>query len=65
MDKSRYNELMSEKYGLRIYDTDNMQHPYFVAEWDGCYSEDEIAHPETITDWGSYCPTLPNYPSYE
>lgn len=37
------NREMSEKYGLSIYDAmDNKQFPYYVREWDECYTEEEI-----------------------
>lgn len=55
-----FNKEMSDKYGLHIYDAWNPYNPYYVREWDGCYTEDEIAHPEKIQDWGNYCPTCPN-----
>lgn len=36
------NKEMSDKYGLTIYDAENEQFPYFVQEWDECFTEDEI-----------------------
>lgn len=55
-----FNEEMSKKYGLHIYDVWNQYNPYYVEEWDGCYKEEEIAHPESIKDWNNYCPTTQN-----
>ena len=37
-----YNKEMSEKYGLHIYNSENEQFPYFVQEWDECFTEEEI-----------------------
>ena len=37
-----FNKEMSEKYGLTIYDAQNTQFPYFVQEWDECFTEEEI-----------------------
>ena len=36
------NAEMSKKYGLHIYNAHNMQFPYFVREWDECFTEKEI-----------------------
>lgn len=57
----RKNDYLSEKYGLHIYNSRNPNYPYYVQEWDGCYTEEEIAHPEQISDWADYCPTCPNF----
>lgn len=38
----KLNKELSEKYGLTIYDSENKQFPYFVQEWDECYTEEEI-----------------------
>lgn len=40
--KLPFNQEMSEKYGLTIYDAENKQFPYFVQEWDECFTEEEI-----------------------
>lgn len=37
-----YNKEMSEKYGLHIYNSENEQFPYFVQEWDECFTKEEI-----------------------
>ena len=44
-----YNKELSEKYGLKIYNSENPQFPYFVGEWDECYTEEEIA--QYKKDW--------------
>lgn len=37
------NKEMSKKYlGLTIYNSQNKQFPYFVEEWDECFTEEEI-----------------------
>lgn len=33
---------MSKKYGLHIYKSENRQFPYYVREWDECFTEQEI-----------------------
>ena len=33
---------MSHKYGLHIFASKNEQYPYYVSEWDECYTEQEI-----------------------
>ena len=43
------NEKLSKEYGLTIYNSQNKQFPYFVEEWDECFTEDEIKH--HIKDW--------------
>ena len=40
--KLPFNPEMSAKYGLTIYDAENRQFPYFVQEWDECFTEEEI-----------------------
>ena len=50
-----YNSAMSERYGLTVFNAENPSSPYYVAEWAACFSENEIAHPETI-DWMHVCP---------
>lgn len=55
------NQYMSEKYGLHIFNARNPHYPYYVQEWDGCYTEEEIANPQQIEDWDDYCPTSPNF----
>lgn len=36
------NEILSERYGLNIYDCENSYFPYYVEEWDECFTEEEI-----------------------
>jgi hypothetical protein len=43
------NLEMSEKYGLTIFDSENKQFPYFVEEWDECFTEEEIQ--QHLPDW--------------
>lgn len=38
----RPNKRLSCKYGLHICDSPNKQNPYYVREWDECYTEKEI-----------------------
>lgn len=39
----KVNKELSEKYkGLTIYDSENAQFPYYVQEWDECFTEEEI-----------------------
>ena len=45
-----YNKEMSEKYGLHIYNSENEQFPYFVQEWDECFTEDEIIYNKKDAD---------------
>ena len=33
---------ISKKYGLHIYKSENPQFPYYVREWDECFTEQEI-----------------------
>lgn len=44
----KLNTKMSAEYGLTIYDSENAQFPYFVQEWDECFTEEEIR--ENIRD---------------
>ena len=44
-----YNAELSQKYGLTIFNSQNKQFPYFVEEWDECFTEDEIKM--HIKDW--------------
>lgn len=37
------NRKLSKKYGLHIYNSQNPQFPYWVQEWDECFTEEEIA----------------------
>ena len=44
------NQELSNRYGLHIYNADqNKQFPYFVREWDECFTEEEIK--ENLPDW--------------
>ena len=45
----KLNKELSKKYGLTIYDSENKQFPYFVQEWDECYTEEEIQM--HLKDW--------------
>ena len=37
------NEKLCEEFkGLTIYDSENEQFPYFVQEWDECFTYEEI-----------------------
>ena len=37
------NEKLCEEFkGLTIYDSENEQFPYFVEEWDECFTYEEI-----------------------
>ena len=42
MFRLKANKEMSEKYHLHIYNSKNEQFPYYVREWDECYTEEEI-----------------------
>ena len=42
LSNCRKNYQMSERYGLHIYNSDNENFPYFVREWDECFTEEEI-----------------------
>lgn len=35
-------ELTNQFKGLTIYNSENKQFPYFVREWDECFTYDEI-----------------------
>ena len=45
------NEKMSAKYGLTIYNSENKAYPYYVEEWDDCFTKDEIEF--HLKDWQS------------
>ena len=36
------NKKLSQEFGLRIYNSNNKQNPYYVQEWDECYTYAEI-----------------------
>lgn len=42
VDGMKRNGELSEKYNLNIYNSFNPQFPYFVREWDECFTEEEI-----------------------
>ena len=41
-DMKRNEKLCREFKGLTIYDSENEQFPYFVEEWDECFTYEEI-----------------------
>ena len=41
-DKLKLLRKMSHKYGLHIFAAQNEQFPYYVGEWDACFTEQEI-----------------------
>ena len=42
IDMKRNEKLCEEFKGLTIYDSENEQFPYFVQEWDECFTYEEI-----------------------
>lgn len=46
-----YDPDLSSRYGLIIFRTKNPQFPYFVQEWDECFTEEEIK--QHLGDWRS------------
>lgn len=41
---------MSRKYRLNIYKSNNRQNPYYVKEWDECFTEEENKYLRKDTD---------------
>ena len=38
----QYNKALSDEFGLHIYDSKNPSFPFFVEEWDECFTREEI-----------------------